>query len=86
MKALEMGIGIVFAVIGIVIAVTAWTNQAPTVATSTSTAAGTALANAGVTSTSLSGTVYSFVNVFWALGALVIVGIIAFKYLHDHKG
>lgn len=79
-----MGIGIVFAVIGIIIAITAWTNQAPTVATQTSTATGTALANAGVTSTTLAGTVYSFVNVFWALGVLVIAGIVAFKYLGDH--
>jgi hypothetical protein len=81
-KALELGIGIVFAVIGIVIGITAWTNQAPSVATATSTATGTALANAGVTSTTLAGTVYSFVNVFWALGALVIVGVLAFRYLH----
>lgn len=85
MKSLEMGIGIVFAVIGIVIGITAWTNQGPTVATSTSTATGTLLANAGVTSTTLAGTVYSFVNVFWALGALVIVGVLAFKYLYGKK-
>ena len=84
MDSVKLGMGIIFAVIGVVIGITAWTNQAPAVATSTSTATGSALANAGVTSTSLAGTVYSFANVFWALGALLIVGVIAFKYL-EHK-
>ena len=81
MEAVKLGMGIIFAVIGIVIGITAWMNQAPAVATATSTATGTALANAGVTSTTLAGTVYGFAPVFWALGALVIVGVVAFKYL-----
>lgn len=85
MDAVKLGMGLIFAVIGIIIGITAWTNQAPTVATQTSTATGTALANAGVTSTTLAGTVYSFVNVFWALGVLFIVGILAFKYLGGSK-
>ena len=69
---LKYAIGVVLAVIGAIIAMTAMAGQAPTVATLTNTATGTALANAGITSTTLAGTVYSFVNVFWAIGILLL--------------
>ena len=73
----EGALGVIFAVIAIVIAVSVITNQAPTIASSSSTATGTALANAGITSSTLAGTVYSFGNVLWALGFLVAVGLVA---------
>lgn len=81
---LKYSIGVVLAVIGAIIAMSAMAGQAPTVATLTNTAAGSSLANAGISSTSLAGTVYSFVNVFWAIGILLlpflVIGVVV---LHD---
>lgn len=79
MDALKSGLLIIFIVIGAIIGITAMLNQAPTVASLTNTATGTTLANAGVTSSTLAGTVYSFANVFWALGALGIVAAVVYK-------
>jgi len=81
-KYINMGVGVVVLVIAAIIAITAIANQAPTVAGLTNTATGTALANAGITSTTLAGVVYSFINVFWALGALLVVLglLLAHKY------
>ena len=78
---IKFAVGMVLGVIGMVIAITAVMNQAPTVATLTSTDCSfgiatenctTALQNAGVTGSTLAGTVYGFVNVFWALLPLLI--------------
>lgn len=55
--ALKFGMAVIFLTIGAVIGATALLNQAPTIAGLTSTATGTALANAGVTSNTLAGTV-----------------------------
>lgn len=76
-SATNAALGVIFAVIAIVIAVSVITNQAPTIADDSDTSTGTALANAGITSDTLAGTVYSFGNVLWALGFLVAVGLVA---------
>lgn len=81
-------LAVIFSVIAIVIAVSVITNQAPTIATSSATSCGagtgtstenctTSLQNAGITGSTLAGTVYSFGNVLWALGFLVAVGLVA---------
>ena len=85
-NALGLGVSIIVAVIGSLIAMTAMAGNAPTIAALTNTAAGSALANAGITSTSLPGTVYSFVNVFWALGILFVPFVIIGVVLAHAKG
>ncbi len=72
-KPINAAIFVIVAVIAIVIAITALMSQAPTVAISTSTASGSALANAGITSNTLAGLVYSFINVLWALLPFVVI-------------
>jgi hypothetical protein len=76
--AMGFALFLVLAIVAVIIGVTALTTQAPTVAVATNTASGSALANAGITGNTLAGTVYSFYNVFWALGGLAIVGLIVF--------
>ena len=80
--ALAYGLGIIFAVIGLSLGISAWLSQAPTIATQTSVASGTALSNAGVTANTLAGNVYSFVNPVYALGPLVMIGgVLAIGFL-----
>lgn len=69
---INKAIAVVIVVIATIIGMTAMLNQAPTVASLTSTATNSALANAGITSSTLAGTVYSFINVFWALAPLLL--------------
>lgn len=78
-----MGVGnyailIISAIVGVIIGVTAFLQTAPTVSSLASTSAGTALANAGVTSSTLAGTVYSFYPVVWALGGFAVVAGVLF--------
>jgi hypothetical protein len=75
MEALKWGLGVIFLVIAVVLAVGFLTTNAPTIATQTSTAAGSALANAGITSTTTAGQIYGFTNVFYALAALLAVAV-----------
>jgi len=81
--AVEKAMFVVVGVIGAIIGITALLSQAPTVATLTNTATGSALANAGITGNTLAGTVYGFMNVFWALAGLGLA--IAVVYLGGKK-
>lgn len=81
--AVEKAMFVVIGVIGAIIGITALLSQAPTVADLTNTATGTALANAGITGNTLAGTVYSFMNVFWALAGLGLA--VAVVYLGGKK-
>ena len=77
---------IILGVIGVLIGITAMLSQAPTIATLTNTATGTALANAGITGNTLAGTVYSFVNVVWALGPFILPVVFVLGLYAAHKG
>ncbi len=79
-KALMFGVSVILLAIGVVIGMTALAGQAPTVAGLVDTSTGTLLANAGITSTTLAGAVYGFVNVLYALAVLALP-IIAFAAL-----
>lgn len=75
---MKLAIGFIVSAIAGVIAVGVLTGSAPSIASQTSVATGSALANAGITAGTTSGLVYSNVNVFWALAVLLAVPALLF--------
>lgn len=75
---------IISAIVGVIIGVTAFLQTAPTISTLTATACTsgvnctTELQNAGVTSSTLAGVVYSFYPVVWAIGGFAVVASVLF--------
>lgn len=89
MKVVEALVGLFVGIVLLALAVNFYVGQAPAIHASTSTSAGSALVNGGISATSQAGTIYANGDVFWALGFLgIILGAVylGFAYAKSHVG